>query len=177
MENLLGILSPPASPHNTGDKQAWRDFVSTLGTELPSDYKKFIETYGTGGVDNFIWILTPFVSDENVNFLKRKKDISEAYLQSKQDFPEYYKHDIFPMTGGLIPWAFTDNGDELYWLTEGSPDNWKVVVYETRSSENYTYSLTMTQFMYQILTKDLMCDAFPSDFPSGNPIFKSVLVD
>lgn len=177
MEKLLEILSPPVSPHNIGNKQAWEDFINTLGTELPSDYKKFIETYGTGGIDNFIWILTPFVNDENVNFLKRKKDISEAYLQLKHDFPEYYKHNIFPVNGGLLPWAFTDNGDELYWLTEGEPDNWKIVVYETRSFENYMYSLTMTQFLYRILMKDLICDAFPDDFPSDETTFVSVNIE
>lgn len=177
MENLSRILEPPASPHNTGNKKGWESFISTLGTELPPDYKQFIETYGTGGIDNFVWVLTPFVSDENVNFLKRQREISKAYLQLKKDFPEYYKHDVFPVTGGLLPWAFTDNGDELYWLTEGRPDKWKIVVYETRSSENYTYSLTMTQFLYRILTKDLTCDAFPEDFPSENLIFESILVD
>ncbi|OAB34382.1 SMI1/KNR4 family protein [Paenibacillus glacialis] len=171
MENLIRILNPPDKPDNTGDEKSWETFIKILGTELPSDYKKFIRTYGTGGIDNFIWILTPFDQDENINFLRRKEEISGAYMQSKQEFPKNFKHDVFPASGGILPWAFTDNGDELYWLTEGEPDQWKVVVYETRSSDYHIYSLTMTEFIYKVLTRELICDAFPEDFPSENPIF------
>jgi hypothetical protein len=177
MEKLIRIIPPPENPLNTGSNVDWENFITNLGTDLPSDYKKFIETYGTGGIDNFLWILTPFVSDENINFLKKQKELSDAYLQSKQNFPQYYKHDVFPQKGGLLPWAYTDNGDELYWLTDGEPFNWKIIVYESRSPENHTYSLTMTEFLYQILTRELVCDAFPDDFPSDEPQFISVNVE
>lgn len=41
----------------------WSKIETKLGTSLPEDYKNFIKTYGTGGIDNFIWILTPFCLD------------------------------------------------------------------------------------------------------------------
>lgn len=53
MDKLIKILPPPEFPQKTEDKEQWRIFFDTLGSELPSDYVKFIETYGTGGVDNF----------------------------------------------------------------------------------------------------------------------------
>lgn len=171
MDNLIKLLTPPVIPLNTGDEEQWKHFFGVLGTELPTDYIKFIQTYGTGGVDNFLWILTPFLDDENVNFLRRQKEMAEAYIQSKTSFPEYFKHDVFPEVGGLLPWAYTDNGDELYWLTDGKPDEWKVVVYESRSSEYRTYSLNMTEFLFQILSKELVCDIFPEDFPSDEFVF------
>ena len=36
---------------------------------------------------------------------------------------------------GLLPWGYTDNCDELYWLTDGEPDGWKIVVHESRAPE------------------------------------------
>ncbi|MDQ0233131.1 SMI1/KNR4 family protein [Metabacillus malikii] len=177
MDKLFKILPPPEIPQKTGDKEKWLRFFDTLGTELPSDYVKFIETYGTGGIDNFLWILTPFVNDENVNYLGRQKEMTDAYIQSKENFPQYYKHDVYPSSGGIIPWAYTDNGDELYWLTDGKPDEWKIVVYESRSPENYTYSLTMVEFLYQVIMKELKCNAFPNDFPSDETTFVSVNVE
>lgn len=117
------------------------------------------------------------MNDKNVNFLVRQKEISDAYIQSKTSFPHYYKHDVYPSTGGLLPWAYTDNGDELFWLTEGKPDEWKIVVYESRSPENYTYSLNMVDFLYQVITGQTVCDAFPDDFPSDELEFISVNVD
>lgn len=32
----------------------------------------------------------------------------------------------------------------------------------------------MTEFLYKIVTKEIVCDAFPEDFPSNNPKFISV---
>ena len=177
LKNIINILPPPDSPHKIGNKEEWQTFFSALGTKLPSDYIEFINIYGTGGIDHFLWILTPFVNDENVNFIKRQKEIIDAYSQSKKSFPQYYKHDVYPSSGGLLPWAYTENGDELYWLTEGHPDEWKIVVYESRSPENYTYSLTMVEFLYQIITKELICGAFPDDFPNDEATFVSVEVD
>lgn len=177
MDKLNYILTPPEKPNNIGNEARWKDFFSVLGTELPPDYIKFIQTYGTGGVDNFLWILTPFVNDENVNFTVRQKEISDAYIQSKTSFPQYYKHNIYPQIGGLLPWGYTDNGDELYWLTTGKPDEWKVVVYESRSHINYTYSLRMVDFLFGLITKELVCEAFPDDFPSDEPQFISVNVE
>ncbi|MEM5601653.1 hypothetical protein AAHB61_15855 [Bacillus cereus] len=65
----------------------------------------------------------------------------------------------------------------MYWLTDGKPDEWKIVVYESRSPENYTYSLTMVEFLYQIIMKELICNAFPDDFPSDETTFVSVNVE
>ncbi len=132
MDKLIKILPPPKFPQKTGDKEQWGEFFGILGTGLPTDYVKFIETYGTGGIDNFLWILTPFVNDENVNYLGRQKEMMNSYIQSKKSFPQYYKHNVYPSSGGILPWAYTDNGDELYWLTDGKPDEWKIVVYESR---------------------------------------------
>lgn len=121
-----------------------------IGTQLPSDYKHFIGMYGTGGIDDFLWFLTSFVKDENVNFLSKTKVICDSYTESKQNHPEYYKYEVFPNKNGLLPWGYTDNGDILYWLTEGEPEKWFVVVYDSRS-ENYKYELTMTEFLSQII--------------------------
>ncbi|MEM5601652.1 hypothetical protein AAHB61_15850 [Bacillus cereus] len=102
MDKLIKILPPPEFPQKTGDKEQWGEFFGALGTELPTDYVKFIEIYGTGGIDNFLWILTPFVNDENVNYLGRQKEMKDSYIQSKKNFPQYYKHDVYPSSGGYF---------------------------------------------------------------------------
>ncbi|ULL16525.1 SMI1/KNR4 family protein [Paenibacillus sp. H1-7] len=168
MKKLIDILPPPTTPFNCGDQLQWEYFINRLGTKVPSDYRQFINTYGTGGIDKFLWILNPFVKDENVNFLKRKEEICTAYLQSKLAFPQYFEHEVFPSTGGILPWGYTDNGDELYWLTFGNPDEWTIVVYTSRSSEYFHYPIIMTEFLYQIIMKEIVCDSFPDDFPFPN---------
>lgn len=177
MNKLIKVLPPPKIPQNSRDKEQWRNVFNILGTELPSDYMKFIDTYGSGGIDNFLWVLSPFVENENINLIQIGKVIRDAYQVSKNSFPEYFTHNVYPSVGGLLPWALTDNGDELYWLTEGKPNEWKIVVYETRSSEYHIYSLSIVEFLYQTITKELVCEAFPEDFPSEKVSFISVNVE
>lgn len=177
MNKLIKVLPPPKIPQNSRDKEQWGNVFNILVTELPSDYMKFIETYGTGGIDNFLWVLSPFVENENVNLIQKGKVIRDSYQISKNNFPEYYTHNIYPSVRGLLPWGLTDNGDELYWLTEGKPDEWKIVVYETRASEYHIYPLSMVEFLYKTITKELVCEAFPDDFPSDKVSFISVDVE
>ncbi|CAN7367162.1 SMI1/KNR4 family protein [Paenibacillus sp. LjRoot153] len=177
MNKIIEVLPPPNSPYNSGDEFQWGNFINTIGTNLPSDYKQFVINYGTGGIDSFLWILNPFVKDENINFLKKKKELSDAYLQSKLNFPMYFKHEVFPSNCGILPWGYTDNGDELYWLTVGEPDTWEIIVYTSRSSEYFSYPVSMSEFLYQVITKDLICGSFPDDFPKKVTEFISIDIE
>ena len=175
LNRLKGVLTPPVNPSKAGNSMGWSELEAVLGVSLPQDYKDYISTYGTGGIDNFIWILTPFDQDENVNFLARTEEMREAYLESKQQFPEYYKHSFFPEAGGILPWGYTDNGDELYWKTNEDEGMWTIIVYESRSSDYHEYPMSMTEFLYEIVSRNLVCDAFPEDFPSEE--FEFILGD
>jgi hypothetical protein len=37
--------------------------------------------------------------------------------------------------------------------------------------------MSMTEFLFKIVTKNLISDAFPEDFPSDDPEFISVVVE
>ncbi|MEO3945334.1 SMI1/KNR4 family protein [Gorillibacterium sp. CAU 1737] len=174
MDKLIAILTPPETPHKPGSVEEWREAAEQLGTDLPADYKEFLRIYGTGGVGDFLWILTPFDPDVNINLSIRQRELCEAYLVSKTNFPEYYPYEAYPAPGGLLPWAYTDNGDELYWLTEGPPDQWTVVVYESRSPDCHVYPVRMTDFLYGFLSGETPCEAFPDDFPDEDTAYISV---
>ncbi len=177
LETLKKLLPPPKNPCKPGDEKGWRLLEHVLGTALPKDYKAFIGTYGTGGIDDFLWFLTPFEADENVNLLKRTQVLRDSYLELQQKHPDYYQHAFFPDEGGLMPWGYTDNGDELYWLTKGEPEEWPIVAYESRSSDYEVYHLTLTDFIAQIVSKEVVCEVFPDDFPAEAPEFISVDVE
>ena len=42
---------------------------------------------------------------------------------------------LWPVLGGLLPWADTGNGDQLWWKTGGSSDRWTVSTQEARSDD------------------------------------------
>ncbi|URZ02827.1 SMI1/KNR4 family protein [Clostridium felsineum] len=165
INQLKNIMKSKPQASNIGDNDEWNAIETQVGIRLPSDYKDFINEYGTGSINEFMWILTPFDEDEYVNFGKRGEEISKAYIESKANNPEYFKHEVFPTKGGILPWGYTENGDELYWLTVGASDEWHVIVYESRSSDYYEYNMGMVQFIYELVSGKLVCPAFPDDFP------------
>lgn len=173
-ELLKDILSVPQIVYNVGNEKEWRDFEKNIGIIFPKDYKELIGTYGTGGIGNFIWFLTPFEEDDNINFFKRMKVMLEAYRISKSNFPNYFTYNIYPEKDGLLPWGYTDNGDELYWKTNGSPEKWSIVIYESASPEYHEYKMQLAEFLYKIIIKELICDVFPEDLSEGKVDYVSV---
>ena len=177
VEELISVLPPPEVPSNTGSSNEWSLVEKDIGIKLPSDYKEFISTYGAGGIDEFLWILTPFVKDKNVNLLKQIDVICSSYMDSKSHFPNMFKHTAFPNHDGLLPWSITDNGNVLYWESKGNPENWPIVVYKSRSPDYIEYKYSMTEFLTELIKGNIKCDAFPSDFPDQPAEFISVDVE
>ncbi len=173
-KELISLLPPPVEVFNGGSVEEWRRFQDYLGILLPTDYRKFVTTYGSGTIDNFLWVLNPFTRNDNLNLFLQTKVICEAYVTSKKKFPEDFPHEVYPKQGGLLPWAVTDNGDELYWITQGEPESWPIVIYETRSPFHVIYNISITDFIYKLVSRELTCPIFPDDFPSDIPHFISL---
>lgn len=176
MENYFNLLKKvikkPDKIYNPGNEELWLQFQNKNGIIFPNDYKDMINYYGTGGINNFLWFLTPFAKDENVNYMYRSKQMLEAYKESKISFPDDFPYNIFPEKDGLLPWGYTDNGDELYWQTSKNIEEWKIVVYESRSTICYSYHMGLAEFLYKLLSKQIVCDIFPDDlFDAGIEYF------
>jgi hypothetical protein len=69
LEHLIRLVSPPSSPADTGQPDQWDDVERALGMPLPSDYKQFINAFGTGEFNDLFWIYNPFSSIEPMNLL------------------------------------------------------------------------------------------------------------
>ena len=87
------------------------------------------------------------------------------------EFPDEFPFPVFPAAGGLFPWATTDNGDTLYWLTVGDPDTWQVVVWESRGPEHVVYPFGAAEFLQRWLSGTLECSVFPKRHKYFDPGF------
>lgn len=63
-----------------------------------------------------------------------------------------------------MPWGYTENGDEMFWLINDNIEDWLIIAYESRSSKFYSYEMSFVEFIYKLITKKLVCDIFPQDF-------------
>lgn len=144
----------------------WSKVEQELGIELPVDYERFIKTFGSVYIDEFIVILNPFSSNPNLDLTARGKVILEAYGSFEN---EESKYPYFPEKGGLLPFGMTDNGDVLFWKTEGKPHEWTIVVNASREALYDEFDENITSFLTRILKRELVCAIFPQDFPSESP--------
>jgi hypothetical protein len=156
LESLVKIVPPPATPlGRVADAADWRRVEASLGTALPDDYKAFVETYGAGKLGGFVRVRAPGEADWQ-EWVTAALSRGRA---SRGDIP----FPIHPEPAGLLPFADTDNGDVLWWLREGDPASWAVIVTEARGPEQDRFDASMTEVLEGLVSRELVCSVFPED--------------
>lgn len=119
LEEILNFIPPPAQPvDTTGD---WAIAEQEFGITLPSDYKQFIETYGSGEFQPGLVIANLLTASGRE--MIRGDLVRYAEMQAALDH-EYILH---PESPGLFPWGSDVHGHLYCWWTEGEPDEWGIV--------------------------------------------------
>ena len=163
LERLRQLLPPPADPVEPGRPDGWGEVEGALGTELPSDFKAFTELYGSGTVDDFLYLFNPFTAGPDGNLLAEKDRVLDGYRQTRARFPERLPLPPFPDPGGVLPLGRTDNGDELYWVTQGDPDGWPVALLESRATRQEVHPMPVTEFLAALAANQLTSRILPGD--------------
>ena len=169
LDSLLGTLPLPQKPVEVPTSENWNTVEMQL-RQLPRDYKAFLDRFGTGNVSHFLWVLNPVSKNRHLNLLREMEPILSA-LRELREAGEPCPNPLYPEPGGLLPFGKSDNGDALYWLTIGEPDQWPVVVNAARDPVYEKFECDMTDFLAGILTGRIRCSVFPEGFPSGPPAF------
>jgi hypothetical protein len=127
-EKLCSLVLPPAQPRDaSGD---WNACEAELGLALPTDYKKYISTYGSGYYSAFD-IPSPFtkVSPWKSGPMSPRQwwldwaGIYEDWGKTPRKMP----YPAYPSIPGLLPWGIYGDVDVLSWYTKGAPDQWQIV--------------------------------------------------
>jgi hypothetical protein len=171
LTELAERMPPPAAPVETGDEGAWAEVEKALGTPLPADYKAFTVRYGSGKVDDFLFLFSPFAPEGDGNLVFEKDRVLEGYKESRDKHPDRYPLPPFPEPGGLLPLGRTDNGDELYWRTEGEPDIWPVMLLGSRSPDREEHPGGVVAFLADLVAGRLDSKLLPSGLGEGGHAF------
>lgn len=137
VDDLIGLAPPPEWRIDAGSPGAWADVERTLGTALPDDYKLIINVYGSGNFNDLFFLFHPFDSQGEsgnlINQALRRDCFGLSYLDHYEEIrsisPDSCPFATFPEPGGLLPMGGTMNGGSAFWLTEGGPDDWPLVLY------------------------------------------------
>ena len=161
VERLRQLLPPPADPVEPGRPEGWAEVEAALRTGLPSDFKAFTELYGSGTVDDFLYLFNPFAAGPDGNLLAEKDRVLAGYRQTRARFPERLPLPPFPDPGGVLPLGRTDNGDELYWVTQGDPDGWPVALLEARTALQELHAMPVTGLLAALAANQLPSRILP----------------
>ncbi|MCG8419786.1 MAG: SMI1/KNR4 family protein [Proteobacteria bacterium] len=163
----------PDKALETPNPGGWEKVEQELSLVLPEDYKWFIEQYGTGCVSMYVWILNPFSKNENLNLIYQIGSQSALFREMKDELGEEgCPYRVYPDEGGLVPFAISDNGDTLFWLADSQdPQDWPVVVNQTRSSIYEVHEQNMTSFLLKLVTGEIKSEIFLSEYIEPDRLF------
>lgn len=145
---LLAIVPPPA-------RRVAPPPIPEGAPRLPADHLALIDAYGLGSFVGFLSIHpSAWVATEGAPWSASERGLHTSH-------PASYPYPFHPDPGGLLVFGTTDNGDRLYYLTEGEPDAWKVVLWESRGDEHLVIEGGVTTFLRRWLTRELDVTVFP----------------
>jgi SMI1-KNR4 cell-wall len=147
IEDLVALVPPPVSPVDAiGD---WAAVEAAIGVRLPTDFKALISRYGAGEFNGLIRPLTPFDPETTLIDWSNTLDNEGSF---RDLFPEQCPYPFYPEPGGLLTWATTSDGAIMYWLTDGEPDDWKVVAYDYDGYGYEPQDVGTVAFLYEWLS-------------------------
>lgn len=168
IDKIKQLMPIPKSPHETPEHD-WTPVFTKLDVPgLPTDYKEFISTYGTGAIGDFLWIMNPFSKNPSLN-MEMMLAFRKAYDAMKEDFPIDFPRE----SSSFLPWAMTDDGDAVAWLLGNEdPNLWPVIIQGRQVWKEERTNLTTSEFLEALLENNLETSVFPQEFIKGRKKFK-----
>jgi hypothetical protein len=131
------------------------DFISrSWGTKFPDDYRRFIEIYGAGEIENFLAIFKPEpkggVPGQESGGMVGESATVEAVWAGGVRLPE-----LANSTPRIISWGVDVNVNILCWdASHDHPDKWPILVYGADDNLWSRYDCGMVEFLTRILRAD-----------------------
>lgn len=173
LAELVTVLPPPTPLAPREVDTDWGEVAETLFTELPSDFIAFIERYGAGCINDFLWPFSPFTANPRLELINQGR-LQVAGLLTLREMGglEEVPYTLYPEDDGLLTWGVTNYGDMLLWQTAGLPEAWSVVVAAGGEPLYEFFDMPVTAFLTGLLRGTLVCRLFPDDvFGTGRATF------
>ena len=155
-DRLLALAPPPSSPVNAGSPDLWLRLRMLSARAYPADYKWLINTYGSGEYCDLLWLLTPSPPWPD-DLLSQIEPCWRAIGRGgTMDSSEQCPFPIFPEPGGLLPAGGDTNGGSIFWITDGPPGEWSLVLYDWRGGYVYErHRMSLVDFLVGWLSGEI----------------------
>lgn len=168
LDELERLVPPPAKPTAaTGD---WEAVERELGRKLPLDWKALVERYGYGNFGELLVAFSPFFAP--CTMMAQARGMLDADRELQQAVPEAVPFALYPEKDGALPWAQSENGHGVYWITwSDDPGEWPVAVFHPRGGKLELYEGGAAAFLHGWLSGALTVPGFPSRSERPRPTF------
>ena len=147
LDDLLGVLPPPARPVDNPEPLSWGPVTSSLGERLPSDYMRFVELYGSGEIDGYLTVFNPFSTPPYPDFFSEVIMNLSSLRAVRAEDPDAVPYPLYFEPGGLLPWGSSIDGDIFCWLTDHAiSDRWRTVAL-LRNGSVFEYDTGVVGFL------------------------------
>ncbi len=161
---LVALVGRPPEPDGHGSD--WTMVEQRLSMAFPEEFKQLVQVFGIGPWPNFLYLLSPFAGGELLLGRRALRALG-ALHEIRRSHPEEVPYAIYPESLGLFPWAVTDNGDTLCWLTEGY--HWPTVVFPARDPNFEVHRLSaasiLADFLMGTLPSRCLVEPFEGEAP------------
>lgn len=147
----IKCIVPPPEKDGSNEPNNWQEVERKLGLELPEQYKQIIDIYGDYYWFDFLYFLNPFSLNPNLNLFAQIQEVKKYLTEARNQFPEIYLFSIYPEDGGLLPFIYTDNGDEGFWITKGQPNDWPIMFKNQRFNDFEVRFISCDTFLFHNL--------------------------
>jgi hypothetical protein len=128
LDELQTLLGEPVG--REPDPDDWNEVEQYVGSALPSDFKMFLDAYGSGAISGELVVFHPHGSSP---LLERMRETHQTFTERRERAlrirdSEHVPYPFHPEPGGLVSWGYDHSGDEHFFLPcDPDPDRWKVV--------------------------------------------------
>jgi hypothetical protein len=175
-EQLTALVPPPDPPVDPPSASRIADIESRINLTLPDDFKQIVRAYGAGQWQSFFCLFdlsldsafddwrspadrTAGTMELQLPYMRMCREVAGECGLDDWDFP------IFPEAGGLLPWAVTENGGCLFWLTKGGRSKWPTIYFpDDRRVEFEELQLSCSEILVGLMSGEN--PIFGDDMPS-----------
>ncbi|WP_331768114.1 SMI1/KNR4 family protein [Embleya sp. NBC_00896] len=151
---LRRLLLPP--PVSGGDAVDWGAIERETLLRFPDDYREFVETYGGGEIDEYLSVKTPPAPGSPYGDVLDRINPALPDPDQDEDFRALGAGGDLPP---LLPFVDSMHGDVAFWLCEGAPDDWRVVVFRRQAPYGTNrwpvFDGGMASFLMAVLTGEV----------------------
>ncbi len=176
IDKLINYLPVPLNP-NIPAEEDWEIVEKELGLQFPQDFKDMINIYSSGEIGDQLRFVSPKISSTG-----KRRLLEKILMYSKQDrefiekFPDNHPEipfDIYPNTPGLITVCSDSVGNRFCYLTDKTPENWKLVYLFNKSEDYFIYNGSLTDYFVEIY-EDTLPQKFQCEYYSDlqNPEYR-----